>query len=242
VTGDLPRPERLYFRQLLSGRDFAADQVLATQMVNYAYAVGDRMTGEAVLVDAAYAPDELLGVLAEDGMAPVGAFVTHYHQDHAGGMLGDNAIAGIAALLELVDVPIHVQRSELEWVARATGVGVSELSAKDPGEVVAVGELLVTCLHTPGHTPGSQCLLVGDRLLTGDTLFLYGCGRTDLPGGDADELYDSLAHRLSGLPDRTSVFAGHAYDSAPTATLGALRQINPVLAPLSRELWTARFS
>ena len=242
MTAKSAGQDRLYFRQLLAGRDFAPEQMLARQMLNYAYAIGDRESGSAVLVDAAYAPEELLTLLDRDGMTPVGAFVTHYHADHAGGSFDDETIAGVAALLAAVDIPIYVQRSEVAWVSRSTGVEESALSGIEPGEIVTVGEIPVVCLHTPGHTPGSQCLLVGDRLLTGDTLFLYGCGRTDLPGGDPDALYDSLVHRLAPLADRTSIFVGHAYDREPTATLGALRQLNPVLAPLSQDAWTARFS
>jgi glyoxylase-like metal-dependent hydrolase (beta-lactamase superfamily II) len=234
--------DRLYFRQFLAGRDFATGQHFAREMVNYVYAIGDRVTGEAVLVDAAYAPDELLALLESDGMTVGGALLTHYHQDHAGGWLGDNSIRGIAALLELVDIPIHAQRPELPWVTLVTDVPSTSITAHDPGDVLTVGAVPITLLGTPGHTPGSQCLLVGDRLLTGDTLFLSGCGRTDLPGGDVDELYESLFHRLAVLPDGTEVYAGHAYDPAPSAQLGALRVANPVLAPTDLASWRAHFS
>jgi glyoxylase-like metal-dependent hydrolase (beta-lactamase superfamily II) len=237
-----PDPGRLYFRQFLAGRDFATEQYLAREMVNYVYAVGDRTTGEAVLVDAAYAPGELVSLLEDDEMNLVGAFATHYHQDHVGGSFADREIAGVAALLELVDVPIHAQRAEIPWICEVTGLTSSALYAHDDADVVTVGAIAIATLLTPGHTPGSQCLLVGDRLLTGDTLFLAGCGRTDLPGGDADELYESLFRRLAAVPDTAQVFAGHAYDALPSDRLGELRAHNPVLATIDLPGWRAHFT
>src|SRR5579863_6697805 len=115
--------DRLYFRQLLAGRDFAKGDPVARQMVNFVYLVGDRETGEAIAVDPAYAPDELVGLLGEDGMRLVGAVATHYHPDHVGGDLMGHAVAGLAELLEVADVPVHVQRDEAVWVERVTGVG-----------------------------------------------------------------------------------------------------------------------
>lgn len=230
-----------YFRQLLAGRDLAADDGLAVQMRNYAYAIGDRPSGEALLVDPAYAPAELLDILHADGMRLVGVVLTHYHADHAGGSLAGSAVRGVADLLELAEVPVHVQRDELEWLVLATGLPEASFAAHAPGDVLTAGELEMQLLHTPGHTPGSQCLLAAGRLLTGDTLFLTGCGRTDLPGGDPGALYSSLAG-LAKLPAATEVFAGHAYDVAPSADLGELRQRNPVLFPRSSEEWRARFS
>jgi hydroxyacylglutathione hydrolase len=98
-------------------------------------------------------------------------------------------------------VPIHAQRDEVEWVTKRTGVGADALVAHDAGDHVRVGAVDVTLIHTPGHTPGSQCLLVDDHLISGDTLFLDGCGRTDLPGSDPEEMYRTLTQRLSAISD-----------------------------------------
>ena len=113
-------------------------------------------------------------------------------------------IEGVAELLALdgVDAPIHVHREEAFGVKRVTGASDSDLVLHDGGDVVSVGDVEVTLVHTPGHTPGSQCFLVDGRLVAGDTLFLDGCGRTDLPGGDADELYYSLTQRLAAVARR----------------------------------------
>lgn len=238
TTGD----DRLYLRQLLAGRDFALDDPLAREMVNFVYAIGDRATGDAVLVDPAYDPAELIEILGADGMHPVGALLTHYHADHAGGSIFGHDIAGVVELLGEADMAVHVQRDEVEWVTRTTGLDASALTAHQGGDVVEVGGVAMTLLHTPGHTPGSQCILVSGRLVTGDTLFIDGCGRTDLPGGDPGELYDSIVNRIGSLPDSTAVLPGHDYSSAPSAGLGELRGTNPVLAPRAAAAWLAAFT
>jgi glyoxylase-like metal-dependent hydrolase (beta-lactamase superfamily II) len=232
--------DRLYFRQLLSGRDFAVDDPVASQMVNFVYAIGDRATGECLLVDPAYAVDELVETVEADGMAVSGVLATHYHPDHVGGSMMGLTIEGISRLLERVSCPVHVQRDELPWVSRSTGVSATELVAHEPGDRVAVGAVEIELVHTPGHTPGSQCFLVAGRLVSGDTLFLDGCGRTDLPGSDPAQMYDSL-QRLAKLPDDTIVFPGHRYSLPSSAALNAIREQNYVYRPVSREQWLTMF-
>lgn len=234
--------ERLYFRQLLSGRDFAIANPLARQMANFTYVIGDAVTREVVLVDPAYAPEELLALLEAEGLILVGVVGTHYHADHIGGDLMGHAVAGIAEIAALVGVAIHVQASETAWVTQGTGVGVPPVRPHESGDVISVGTIDITLVHTPGHTPGSQCLSVAGRLVSGDTLFLEGCGRTDLPGSDPREMYVSLQERLAGLPDETLLFPGHFYSPEPFATLGEVRARNAVLAPRSAEQWLAVFS
>lgn len=236
-----PGTDRLYFRQLLAGRDFAAHDQVARQMVNFIYLVGDRETGEAVIVDPAYGIDELLGILAADDMRCVGALATHYHPDHVGGDMMGWGIEGISRLLEVNPVPIHIQADEAPWVARSTGVGPDELVSHRSGDVVHVGELPVTLVHTPGHTPGSQCFLVDGRLIAGDTLFLEGCGRTDFPGSDPMAMYESLTTRLARVPDDTVLYPGHLYSADPSATMGYTRQHNYVFQLRTPEQWMAMF-
>jgi glyoxylase-like metal-dependent hydrolase (beta-lactamase superfamily II) len=232
---------RLYFRQLLSGRDFAHGDPLASQMVNFVYAVGDRQTGEALLVDPAYRVADLLDMLEADGMRCVGILGTHYHPDHLGGSMAGFSIEGVATLLERVSVPVHVQRDEVPWVERATGVTADHLVPHESGDVVEVGAVRVELLHTPGHTPGSQCFLVDGRLVSGDTLFLDGCGRTDLPGSDPEAMYESLTTRLARVPDDTVVFPGHLYSAEPSASMGDTRRTNFVFRPRSAAEWLAVF-
>ena len=233
-------PERLYFRQLLSGRDFAVGDQFATQMVNFVYLIGDRETGEAVIVDPAYAVRQLVDVVEADDMRVVGALASHHHPDHVGGSFMSQGVEGIAELLAVAPVPVHVHRDEAYAVQKTTGVSAGDLVAHDSGDVVEVGSIPVQMLHTPGHTPGSQCFLVDGLLVSGDTLFLEGCGRTDLPGSDPSAMYDSL-QRLASLPDDLVVMPGHRYSTASIGTLGAIKEINYVYKPTSREQWLAAF-
>ena len=234
--------ERLYFRQWLAGRDFAVGNQLARQMVNFVYAIGDQETGEAVLVDPAYAPGELIGMVEADGLAVTGVLATHYHPDHVGGEMMGHSIAGIEELLEVIDVPIHVQTEEVPWVERRTGVGSSHLSAHSSSDKVMVGAVAIELIHTPGHTPGSQCFLVDGRLVSGDTLFLEGCGRTDLPGSDPEEMYRTLQQRLMRISDDTVVFPGHLYSPESSAPMADVRKFNYALAPTTAEQWLAMFA
>ena len=233
--------ERFYFRQLLAGRDFARHDQIAQQMVNFVYLVGDRATGEAVVIDPAYSPAELVEIAGDDDMRLTGALVTHYHPDHVGGSMGGWDIQGVRELLELGALPIHVQRDEARGVKKLTGASDSDLVLHDGGDVVQVGAVPITLLHTPGHTPGSQCFLVDGRLVAGDTLFLDGCGRTDLPGGDPVQMYESLTQRLAKVPDDTVLFPGHLYSPEPSATMGDTRSRNYVFRLGSLEQWLMMF-
>jgi glyoxylase-like metal-dependent hydrolase (beta-lactamase superfamily II) len=234
--------ENLYFRQLLSGRDFAVGDAVALSMRNFTYALGDRRSGEAILVDPAYRPAELLDVLSADEMTLVGAVATHYHPDHIGGtFIGEQHLSGIVELIELHDVPVHVQVDEVPWVLERTGVDASSLRTHQNGGVLSVGDIEITLLHTPGHTPGSQCLLVDGRLLSGDTLFIDGCGRTDFPGGDPEEMYWTLSERLAPVSDETILYPGHLYSKEASLSLGEVRARNPVFAATSLEQWLVMF-
>ncbi len=174
-------------------------------------------------------------------MECVGALATHFHPDHVGGTMMGWGIEGIARLVELTGVPVHVQADEAPWVERTTGVGGSELSTHRSGDVVTVGAVPITLLHTPGHTPGSQCFLVDGKLVAGDTLFLDGCGRTDLPGGDPAALYESLTTRLARVPDDTVLYPGHLYSPDPSATMGYTRAHNYVFQLRTPEQWMTMF-
>lgn len=231
---------RFYFRQLLSGQDFAQDDAMARQMVNFAYLLGDRESGECVVVDPAYAVDQLVAIAESDDMKIVGALASHYHADHIGGSMMGYSIEGITRLLEHHNVPIHVNEHEVQWITKTTGVDSDNLESHTSGDVITVGELEIVLVHTPGHTPGSQCFLVNGCLVSGDTLFLDGCGRTDLPGSDVGQMYDSLT-RLATLPDDTIVLPGHRYSEPPAARLSDVKQFNYVFKPKTKEAWLTMF-
>jgi len=233
--------DRFYFRQLLAGRDFAQTDPIAQQMVNFVYLVGDRHTGEAVVIDPAYDVKGIINVAKADGMKVIGALATHYHPDHVGGDMMGHRISGVSELLAINPCPIHVQADESPWVQRVTGASATDLVEHTSGDVVMVGEIPIELIHTPGHTPGSQCFLVDNRLVAGDTLFLDGCGRTDLPGGDPAQLYQSLTQRLSKVPDDAVLFPGHLYSADPSQSMGDTRKWNMVFKPQSEAEWLRVF-
>ncbi len=221
---------QLYFKQLPVG-----------EMANYAYLIGCQETRKAVVVDPAWNVDGLLDLAEADGMDVEGALVTHYHQDHVGGSIFGMDIQGLDRLLERHPMPIHVQKVEAHGLKQVTGVGDADLALHEGGDVIELGAIQLRLLHTPGHTPGSQCFLVEEagqpaHLVSGDTLFLNACGRVDLPGGDAEALYYSLNQTLKKLPDETLLFPGHAYGE-PSATMGEQKRTNPFLRVTSLEMF-----
>ena len=229
--------ENLYFRQVLAGHQVAGSDPVASQMANFMYLVGDPQKREALIVDPAWDVASLLDLAEEDGYRVVGALVTHYHPDHVGGDLWGTQVQGLAKLLEQAAVPIYVNKHEAEGVKVVTGVSDSDLRKVDDGDTVALGEQEIRFLHTPGHTPGSQCFLIGDRLVAGDTLFVQGCGRVDLPGGDPEALYYTLTRKLAKLPRETVLYPGHNYGPSPTSTIGDELESNHYLRVRSIEDW-----
>ena len=221
----------LYFRQVAVG-----------EMANLAYLVGSSSARQAWIVDPAWDVDGLLDLAEKDGVEVVGALVTHYHQDHVGGNLFGQHIEGLDRLMERCPMPVHVNKLEAEGLLRVTGLSQSDLVTHDPGDVVEVGEVRTRLLHTPGHTPGSQCFLVEEadqpgQLVSGDTLFLGSCGRVDLPGSDPAAMYESLTGTLKRLPDETLLYPGHLYSPEGQSTMGEQKRTNPFLRVASLEMF-----
>ncbi len=227
-----PSSERdLYFRQRPVG-----------EMANLAYLIGDTDTREACGVDPAWNVDDLIDLAEQDGMEIVGALVTHYHQDHVGGDLFGHHIEGLDRLMARKPVPVHVNKLEAEGLLRVTGLSQRDLVTHSAGDVVELGAIKTRLLHTPGHTPGSQCFLVEEpgqpaQLVSGDTLFLGSCGRIDLPGSDPEAMYHSLNHTLKKLPDETLLFPGHLYSPEGQSKMGEQKQQNPFLRVSSLEMF-----
>jgi len=197
-------------------------------MQNFVYLVGDPVARECVVVDPAWEIDTIVDTAQADDMRLTGALVTHTHQDHVGGSLASwgmpGRIPGVEELLARVPLKVYVHKAEREF---PPGLG-SDLVKVDNHDTLAIGRLALMFLHTPGHTPGSQCFLVDGRLVSGDTLFIGSCGRTDLPGSDPSEMYYSLTQRLGALPDDTLLFPGHNY-GGPSSTIGTEKRQNPFM-------------
>lgn len=209
----------LYLRQLQLG-----------PMQNFVYLIGDRQTREVVVIDPAWEIEALLRLVEADEMTLTHALVTHFHPDHMGGDLMGHHIQGAAELLEHNQrIKVYIHKSEAEYVHRIAGLSDSDLIRVESGDVIQVGSFPVTMLHTPGHTPGSQCFLVGNHLIAGDTLFIGSCGRVDLPGSDPAQMHDSLVNKLKRLPDETVLYPGHDYSGQATSTIGEEKRRNPFL-------------
>ncbi len=230
--------DSLYFRQLLAGRDFAVSDPAAGQMVNFVYLIGDTKTRECLLVDPAWDVESLVRIAQADDMKVIGALGSHYHPDHLGGDMMGFSVEGARKLLELAPVKIHVHEKEIPWVKRVTGLSDSDLAPHAGSDTMQVGSIPIQFVHTPGHTQGSTCFLVGgDRLVAGDTLFVGSCGRVDLPGSDPEEMYRSLTQRLSKLPDDVTLYPGHDYGESPTSTLGEQRRSNYAMRVPTLDQW-----
>ncbi len=224
--------------------DLYFQQIAVGQMANFAYLIGSRSTREAFLVDPAWNVDTLLDRAESDGMRVVGALATHYHQDHVGGSLFGMEIEGVARLLARAPVPIYANRCEADGLCKVTGASESDVRRVEGGDALELGALRIRLLHTPGHTPGSQCFLVEEagqvgRLVSGDTLFLGSCGRVDLPGSDPEAMYRSLNETLKRLADETLVFPGHRYSRESHDTLGNEKRSNPFLRVSSLDQFLA---
>mgnify|MGYP000529984658 CR=1 FL=1 len=226
----------LFFKQLLSGVDIGKSDSSAQQMANFIYIIGDKNTRECVIVDPAWDIDGILNVIEAEEMKLKGSLVTHYHPDHCGGSFGQNTVDGVAELLELNPVKVYAHKLEADGVKKVTGITDSEIVKVDSGDKLDVGDVEVEFLHTPGHTPGSQCFRIKQTLVSGDTLFIDGCGRVDLPGSNSEDMYHSI-QKLASLPDDTILLPGHNYSAVPHATMGDTKQHNTYMRINDLETW-----
>ena len=182
---------------------------------NFSYIVADDDSREAAVVDSSYNADEIAVILKSKNFKLKYIINTHGHSDHT---------AGNAEL-----------RAEFggQTVANESSKPTPDVAVAD-GEIIVIGVIRIKVIHTPGHTQDSICLLVDDKLLlTGDTLFVGECGRTDLPGGDSTSMYDSLFNKVLMLEDNVKVYPGHDYGSKPYSTIGEERVSNYTLKPRS---------
>jgi hydroxyacylglutathione hydrolase len=205
----------LYFKQIEIG-----------PMQNYVYLIGSTETRKAAVVDAAWDIAEILRIAAQDEMEITHALVTHTHPDHVGGGFAGMEIAGATDLLEKCRAKVVVHKAEAEFIK---GLSSSDMIKTDNSDKVDIGGMEVQLMHTPGHTPGSQCFLVDNRVVSGDTLFIDACGRVDFPGGNPEQMYYSLTQKLMALPDDIILFPGHNYAPLKHATMGEQKKTNPYL-------------
>lgn len=189
-------------------------------MANFVYLLADPQAKEAFVVDPAWEVPAIKKELEHRGWRLTGMYLTHNHFDH---------INGVGGVLQFADVPIHIHKEDAPVLAKDFKSNLRELSG---GEILKVGDIPIEIMHTPGHTEGSLCFRIHNNLVTGDTLFIRGCGRVDLPSSDPEKMYSSLK-KIATLDDSHIVFPGHNYGPVENAALGEEKKANPYLKLVS---------
>ncbi len=199
----------------MDNKDVYFKQIPVGYMGNFIYLIGDKKKKECAMVDPAWDVDAVLREAEKDGMKVVAGILTHTHFDHSN---------GVEALIQKTGAKVYVHENETKYLKEIKG----HLVETKEGSKLRIGDLEMTFLHTPGHTEGAQCILFGDKIVTGDTLFVGACGRCDLPGGDEKKITQSLK-RLASLDGTLEVFPGHAYGETDSSTIEHERKTNPFM-------------
>jgi hydroxyacylglutathione hydrolase len=182
---------------------------------NFSYIIADDTTRETAVVDPSFNAGEIIRILKAESLALRYVINTHGHSDHTAGNEELHSIFGVKTVAH------KLSRTNADI-------------AVDDGDVIRVGNVSIKVIHTPGHTPDSICLLVDKKkLLTGDTLFVGECGRTDLAGGNSRNMYNSLFNKSLKLSDDVEVYPGHDYGAKPSSTIGEEKRSNYTLQPRS---------
>lgn len=178
---------------------------------NFSYIVADHVSKETAIVDPSFNVEAIISQVKDQNLSVKYVINTHHHMDHTAGNKQIRSRFGA-----------KVVAHKLAKIDKDISVG--------DGDVLRLGTLNIRVIHTPGHSPDSICLLVDNKLITGDTLFVGECGRTDLRGGNSKDMYHSLLHKLMKLDDGIEVYPGHDYGATPHSTIGVERKTNYTLA------------
>lgn len=204
-------PEHLILHQMQLG-----------PMANFLYFLGDLRTKEIAVIDPAWDVDYLCEKAKKHGYTIKSIFLTHGHGDH---------VNGLKEILSRHNVPAYISKHEAPFL-KPKHKNIVEVESN---QVLKLGGLEFKCLLTPGHTPGCQSFLHQNVMISGDAMFIDGCGRCDLPGGDPKIMYNTLYNVIMKLPDDTMIFPGHDYGPTPFATLKQQKETNPYLTCRSEE-------
>lgn len=183
-------------------------------MGNFAYLIGDTETNVCAVVDPGFDPNLILEAAKDRELKIEAILLTHTHFDH---------MQSFAEVARATGAKTYVHRLEADQIPNSF-----KKIETDEGFEIQIGSKKITCLHTPGHSLGSQCFLADDCLFTGDSLFVGACGRVDLPGGNPRNMLLSLK-RLASLDPKIKIFPGHDYGASPTSTIEHERKTNPFM-------------
>jgi hydroxyacylglutathione hydrolase len=204
-------------------------QMQVGNMAVFAYLLGDPATGEALVIDPAADIDGIIAQANKNNLKIKYIVNTHGHVDH---------ISGNTDMKEKTGAQIVIHESDADMLTSTPAMVLRMFGAKQSptadrtvrdDDIISVGGISLKVLHTPGHSPGSMSLYTEGYVFTGDTLFVGGVGRTDLPGGSGQVMARSIQEKLCTLPDDTKVMPGHNYGGAPTSTIGREKTSNPFL-------------
>jgi len=185
-------------------------------MENFVYLVEDIASRRCAVVDPAWEVERIIDRARELELDITDILLTHSHHDH---------INGIEGVLEQASAEVHLLKPEYEFWQHE----LEKPSLHHGGDELRLGDTLITMLHTPGHTPGSACYRLGNEIITGDTLFVFGCGRCDLQGGSPEDMFETLKNMKQRLPQDMLIHPGHNYSIKPTSTLGEEIEGNPFM-------------
>jgi len=200
----------------MSEKNYTIDALELGPMDNFVYLIQDHATKRAAIVDPAWDVSKAIELANQRGYTISDILLTHSHHDH---------INGIDEVLQAFDAQLHLLKPEAEFWGEHNGTP----SLHYGGDKIMLGKTEIELLHTPGHTPGSACYHLGDDLITGDTMFVFGCGRCDMDGGDPAVMFDTLKKIRTNLPSNTRILPGHNYAVSKTSTLGEQVSGNPFM-------------
>ena len=193
------------------------EQIPVGQMQNFAYVIGDEKSKEAAVVDPAWENNKILKIIKKYDLKINKILVTHTDFDH---------IEGVKEIFDMTNAAVYVHKNGEKDIKN---LGINKINTIAEGDEIDIGKIKISVLSTPGHKPSCVCFLVGtDKLLTGDTLFVEGCGRVDMPGGNIKKQYESL-QRLKQMYENIEVYPGHDYGSIPHSTIKHEKENNPFL-------------
>ena len=195
------------------------EQIPVGHMQNFSYLIGDEAAKEAAIVDPGWDIDKLLSAAKKHDLKVKFILVTHSHYDH---------IQQVKDLFDATDATVYVHEEDSEEIKNK---GIEKIKTVGEGDTINIGKIKIKVLHTPGHTPGSVCYLIDNRLITGDTLFVGNIGRTDLPRGNPG-IMSSTLKRLKKLDDSIEVYPGHDYGSTKSSTIKREKKTNPHMVML----------